>query len=129
MNVCRSSSRDTIDKDAWTLLHDEDHVNGTVTGLVLLAFILVGLTWNVLVLITILKEKLYVQPSIVLLISLVSTDIIILLFPTPLMLITGLSGEFLFGSSDCSILGANKYYQVRQTIELATIIVSPKVNS
>jgi len=97
--LCRNTSRNTLTEHAWTL-HDEDEVNGTVTGLVLLAVILVGLTWNVLVLVTILKEKLYVRPSIVLLMSLVSTDILALLYPAPLLVVTGLAGEFIFGSSD-----------------------------
>ena len=70
-----------------------------VIASLLLLYILIGLPWNVLVLLVILKEKLYQQPSIVLLLTLSVTDILILTSTLPII-ITGFVGEYLFGSTD-----------------------------
>ena len=59
-----------------------------------------GLPWNVLVLVTVIKEKLYKQPSILLLINLILTDIAFLVIPLPLLVVTGLAGEYIVGNTD-----------------------------
>ena len=44
-------------------LEGENAINGYVTASFLLVFILIGVPWNTLVMVTIVKEKLYDQPS------------------------------------------------------------------
>ena len=78
----------------------QDKVSGQVTAAFLLLFLVVGLPWNLLVAITIVKEKLYHQPTIVLLLNLVLNDIILLVFEVPVRIVTGFAGEYVFGPSD-----------------------------
>jgi len=99
VNFCHNASKDFVTDEHWSLV-GVGAVNGIVTGINFLAFILVGIPLNILVVITVCKEKLYMQPAIILLLNLVFTDIVILIFPTTVIMITGLAGEFLFGSSD-----------------------------
>ena len=73
--------------------------NGVITAFFLMVITAMGLPWNILVIITIIKEKLYRQPSITLLLNLALADLYLLLFPMLLVMITGFSGEFIFGSS------------------------------
>jgi len=98
-SVCRNASGDFITSDYWTL-GEEYGVQGTTLGLFLMLFISVGLPWNGAIVITIFKEKLYNQPTIVLLFGLILTAILNLVFPTVILAITGLAGEFILGASD-----------------------------
>ena len=82
--------------DSWKV-QEEYIVSGRVAAALLSIFISVGLPWNILVLITIAKEKLYRQPTTILLIVLVTSDIIILAGPAPIVMVTGFTGEYLFG--------------------------------
>ena len=84
----------------------EDRTSGLVTAVFFLLFLVIGLPWNLLVVVTIVKQKLYTQPTIILLLSLVITDLLLLVFHLPLVMVTGFSGEYVFGSSDsvrCSV--------------------------
>ena len=59
-----------------------------------------GLLCNVLVLVTVIKEKLYKQSFILLLLNLILTDIAFLVIPVPLLVVTGLAGEYILGNTD-----------------------------
>jgi hypothetical protein len=86
----------------------EDRVSGIVKSVFLLLFLVVGLPWNLLVIATIVKQRLYTQPTIILLLSLVITDLVLLVLHLPLVAIVGFHGEYLFGNSDntrCRICG------------------------
>ncbi len=65
-----------------------------------IVLILLGLPWNILVLIAIIKEHLYHQPTIILLMNLAISDLLIILFILPFEITIGIAGEFIFGSSD-----------------------------
>ena len=86
-SICTTASSNSVTTSYWRL-RDEDATGGIITAAFLLLSILLGLPWNVLVLVTIIKEKLYHQPSIILLINLVLTDIGILVHPLPLLIVT-----------------------------------------
>ena len=97
-NVCNPESSNSVTPDYWSMSGDcESH--GLVTATFLLLYNLVGLPWNVLVILAILNEKLYQQPTIVLLFILSVTDILSLFSILPIM-ITGFAREYLFGSTD-----------------------------
>ena len=84
----------------------ENRASGLVIGVFLLLFLLIGLPWNLLVIVTIVKQKLYTQPTIILLLNLVITDLVLLVFHLPLVMVTGFSGEYILGGSDrirCSV--------------------------
>ena len=102
---CSNASSDGVTESYWSL-EGENAINGYVTASFLLVFILVGVPWNILVMVTIVKEQLYDQPSIILLLNLTITDILFLLFSTPASIAVGYAGEFILGSSD---FGAVRY--------------------
>ena len=83
--------------DLWLV---EDLVTGYITAVFLLLILVVGLPWNLLVVITIVKEKLYHQPTIVLLLNLSISNIIMLAAMIPVQITTGFAGEYIFGSTD-----------------------------
>ncbi len=56
----------------------QETVTGQVTAAFLLLILVVGLPWNLLVVFTIVKEKLYHQPTIVLLLILALNDLFVL---------------------------------------------------
>jgi len=97
--TCAHASRNSVTESYWSLM-GVDAVNGIIAASFLLFFIVVGLPWNILVMVTIVKEKLYDQPSIILLLNLTTADIIFLLFPSPSLVVVGYAGEFILGSSD-----------------------------
>ena len=98
VNICVSASSN-ITRQYW-LLEGENVTLGLVLAVYLLLCELVALPWNVLVVVTIIKEKLYHQPNAILLLNLIVADLFILIVPTPLMMTTGFAGELLMGSSD-----------------------------
>ena len=82
------------------MLKGEDAIDGYISASFFLLFIVFGLPWNVPVLVTIIKEKLFKQPSILLLLNLILTDIAFLVIPVPLLVVTGLAGEYIVGNTD-----------------------------
>jgi hypothetical protein len=46
------------------------------------------------------KQRLYTQPTIILLLNLAITDLILLVLQCPMMIVVGLRGEYIYGSSD-----------------------------
>ena len=98
MNVCNPASSNSVTPDYWSLSGDCES-QGLVTATFFLLYNLVGLPWNVLVILSILNKKLYQQPTIVLLFILSVTDILSLFSILPIM-ITGFAREYLFGSTD-----------------------------
>ena len=56
--------------------------------------------------VTIVKQKRYTQPTIILLLSLVITDLVLIVSHLSLVMVTGFYGEYIFGGSDsirCSV--------------------------
>ena len=120
---CSNASSDGITESYWSL-EGENAITGYVTANFLLLYILVGMPWNILVLVTIVKEKLYDQPSIILLLNLTIIDILFLLFSTPASLAVGYAGEFILGSSDfwrCRICSLEFFRLICLYISLFTI--------
>ena len=96
---CENLSSSDVTEEFWTL-ENSFIVNGKVTAAFTLLYITVGLPWNFLVVITVLKEKLYYQPTIFFLLNLVIIDILQLLLVLPTITVTGVAGEYIIGSSD-----------------------------
>ena len=103
LSVCANASDSNVTSELWLV---EDRTSGLVTAVFLLLFLVIGLPWNLLVIVTIVKQKLYTQPTIILLLSLVITDLILLVIHLPLLMVTGFYGEYILGGSDsirCSV--------------------------
>ena len=78
----------------------EDKTSAKVAASFLLLILVVGLPWNLLVVGIILKKKLYTQPTIILLLNLVLTDIFTLILRAPFQVWVGFNGEYNFGDND-----------------------------
>lgn len=97
--VCSNYSRDVISPELWVLA--EVYRDYTLSiGVVLSIFLLIGIPWNLVVIIVILKNRLFVQPAIVLLLNLAITDLFLCVLVMPLNIISAFSVEFIFGNSD-----------------------------
>ena len=98
LNVCNDPSSSNITLSYWRIVHGG---GGRVEAALTLLFIAVGLPWNILVVITILKQKLYKRPSNLILLNLAITDILLLLFTVPIYAATGITSEYFnLGKSD-----------------------------
>ena len=96
-NASGNNATSNVTSELWVL---PDKTSGLVTAIFLLLILAVGLPWNLLVTVIILKERLYKQPTIILLLNLVITDLLLLLVLLPPDIITGITGEFVVGFSD-----------------------------
>ena len=92
--TCESLSTNSV-TTSYRMLKGEDAIDGYISASFCLLFIMFGIPWNVLVLVTVVKEKIYKQPSILLLLNLILTDIAFLVIPVPLLVVTGLAGEYI----------------------------------
>ena len=97
-NICTDPSSNTITHQYWEL-DGELVLYGQITAAFFVLYAAIGPPWNILVIITILRKKLYLQPTIMLLLDLALTDI---LFEIPMVMVitTGIAGEYVFGNSD-----------------------------
>ena len=99
-DICNSPSSNSVTVDYWKLRGDDQIIHGKVLAVFFLFYELLGLPWNILVVITIIREKLYHQPTIIFLLNLVVADLFLLVCPLPLLMTTGFAGEYIIGSSD-----------------------------
>ena len=99
LSLCANGSGDSsgTTSDLWLV---EDKTSTQVAASFLLLILVVGLPWNLLVVGIILKKKLYTQPTIILLLNLVLTDIFLLILLIPSQVWIGFNGEYYFGDTD-----------------------------
>lgn len=90
-------SDDSIYETEWTL---GDVSNGYAISAIMILYLLIGLPWNMLVVGIIIKKRLFAQPPLMLMLNLSITNFLIFIFIMPYNIITGLVGEYIFGSSD-----------------------------
>ena len=74
--------------------------NVNVIAAFLLLFFVLGVPWNMLVLVCVLKKRLYMQPGIILLLNLTVTDLLLCVLVFPFNIVSGIAGRFVFGESD-----------------------------
>ena len=94
---CANASDDNTTSELWLV---EDKTSAQVAASFLLLILVVGLPWNLLVVGIILKKKLYTQPTIILLLNLVLTDILMLIMQAPFQVWVGFNGEYNYGDTD-----------------------------
>ena len=73
---------------------------GFATGSVMLLFLVIALPSNIMIITSILLQKLFKQPTHLLLLSLACADLLLCLLVIPLIGISGFTGGFVLGSSD-----------------------------
>ena len=101
----RNVSQDFVTDIGWIVDHPDDpdsdlKGNGYATAVIVSLFFLTGVPWNLFVIVTIMMKKLYSSPTLMLLLNLAITNLLICLLVMPFNIITGFSGEFLFGDTD-----------------------------
>ena len=123
--LCVNASHSSITDSVWRL-EGEYRVGGLVSAVFLIIFITIGLPWNLTVVVTIVKQSLYREPTNILLLNLALSDILLLLIAI-LNAITGLTGEFLYGSSDhvrCEFCQSHQFFtNVCFTSSLSSIVL------
>ena len=98
ISLCENPGNDiNTTSELWLL---EDKTSAQVAASFLLLILVVGLPWNLLVVGIILKKKLYTQPTIILLLNLVLTDIFLLILQLPFQVWVGFNGEYKYGGTD-----------------------------
>ena len=118
---CANASDDNTTSELWLV---EDKTSAQVAASFLLLILVVGLPWNLLVVGIILKKKLYTQPTIILLLNLVLTDIFILILQVPFQVWVGFNGEYNYGDTDstrCEVCQFGTLITVFPTTALYTI--------
>ena len=98
-------SKDSVSEFAWKIDHPDDSnyntvANGYAIAVIIFLIFLVGLPWNTLVICTIIKKRLYTQPTMILMLNLTITNFLLCVLVMPFNIISGLAKEFPFGSSD-----------------------------
>lgn len=73
---------------------------GIATGSVMLLFFVIGLPSNIMIIVSITLQRLYQQPTHLLLLSLACADLLLSVLIVPIIGISGFAGGFILGSSD-----------------------------
>ena len=73
---------------------------GITIGTIMLFFFLLGVPGNGLIIFSIIRNRLYEQPTLLLLLNLALVDFMTSIIILPPIIITGIAGEYIFGGSD-----------------------------
>lgn len=93
-------SSTSVTTDYWDSSNGETKIAAHVTAAITLCFMLVGLPSNLLLIVSILWQRLYTQPTYILLLNLAIVDFLLCLLMLPFIVVSGFAGEFNFGNSD-----------------------------
>ena len=97
--ACSNYSQDSATPWLWFISPYSKVATLTVSGFLIL-FMLIGIPWNLLLFVIIIKKHLFKQPAILLLLNLAITNLLLCMIVMPMIIIPALAGEFIFGSSD-----------------------------
>ena len=102
VNCFENVSSNTISELGWIIRHPDNEVPDVGYGIaaILSLFMLLAAPWNLLVIIAILQNKLYTQPTVMLLLNLTVTNLLFSLLVMPFNIYIGIRGEYIFGYSD-----------------------------
>ena len=115
-------SRVNVSEYLWMIKSEGAQHESSITALaaVQLLYVLVGLPWNSVVAITILVKQLFKDPSYVLLLSLVFSDLLVCVF-IPFNILSGLRQAFTLGNSDYTRC---QFCQAVVVVGVSSILVS-----
>lgn len=91
MAFCANASVSEVTSEFWEI---DEQTWGKVRVALLLMLAIVGLPWNVTIAVTILRKKLYRQPTIMLLLNVVIGDLLLILYMLPIQAVSGITGKF-----------------------------------
>ena len=115
-------SREDVTEEYWSLsVLGEQHTSSAFgMSVVLTLMFVIGVTWNLIVIATIIKKHLYTIPSVLLLLNLVVTDLLFCLLVMPFSIVTGFAGEYIFGKSDYMCCQVCKFNIVNDRVNIFT---------
>lgn len=95
-------SRTSVTEELWDIhgISDTYTSNSIATAVVILILFMIGFPSNIIIIASILHQKLYKESMHILLLNLAISDLLVCLFMMPPMIVTGFSGGFIFGDSD-----------------------------
>ena len=95
-------SRTNITDEVWMMRSNvtEHEVAVLVQAIIQTLFVAIGIPWNTIVFISIMVEKLYKEPTYVLLLNLVIADVLVYICVLPFNIETAFAQEFTIGNSD-----------------------------
>ena len=98
----KNLSREDVTQEYWSLsVLGEQHTSSAFgMSVVLTLMFVIGVTWNLIVIATIIKKRLFKIPSVLLLLNLAVTDLLFCLLVMTFSIVTGFAGEYIFGKSD-----------------------------
>ena len=122
VNVSRNSTSDY----AWKIRHPENEVHDVGYGIaaVVSLLLLLAVPWNLLVIIAILRKRLYTQPTVMLLLNLTVTNLLFSLLVMPFNIFVGIKGEYVFGNSDqqrCAVCQTGIFVFILPWVSLHTL--------
>ena len=96
----RGLSYNSVTTEYWTSEDTPLEDTALVSAIVTLCFILVGTPSNLLIIVSILWQNLYRQPTYILLLNLAIVDLLMCVLVMPFTVISGFAGGFIFGNTD-----------------------------
>lgn len=95
-------SRNSVTPEYWNSLDISDDLNNSTIFLAvaLFLFLLVGLPSNVIIIVSIIQQNLYREPTHILLLNLAISDFLLCLLLMPLGMATGFASGYVLGDSD-----------------------------
>ena len=96
-------SKVSITPFVWSLdpIVSTDTATMLIITIVIILVMVIGLPWNILLIASIIKKRLYKnQPTTILLLNLAVSDLMVCVMVIPLNIVTQIAGEFVFGKSD-----------------------------
>jgi len=74
--------------------------NGYAIAAIVLLIFLTALPWNLFIASTIIRKKLYTQPTVMLLLNLAITNLLLCILVMPFNIVSGIAKEYIFGGND-----------------------------
>ena len=95
-------SRNSVTPEYWdsASISSDYSANSTAIAVILLLFLLVGLPANVVIIVSILHQKLYKEATHILLLNLAISDLLFCVLIIPINVAAGFAGGHIFGGSD-----------------------------
>lgn len=93
-------SRNSVSAEYWRSAGTEYRTTSLISAAVNLLFILVGIPSNLFIIVSILWQKFYEEPTYILLLNLSIVDLLTCMLVMPFTVISGFYGEYPFGSTD-----------------------------
>ena len=102
--ICFDSnlSRNSVTPEFWDIhaISPPFANNAISIAVIMLLFLIIGLPSNIIIIASIIKQKLYRETTHILLLNLAISDVLVCLLVLPLSMVTGFAGGYIFGDSD-----------------------------